>query len=831
MTGGGLGSDGSAPGGLATGEPPSPTAAPRCQTGEMPATADPRRLSLQQIAEARQNAAFVGRTAELDLFRANFDVSPQDPRHRFVFHVHGHAGVGKTSLVRQWGQAAEARGALVAWVDETAESVPEVLASVAAQFSGRRRPLKALDRLLGIHQWALHATAREAGDGEPSPGALAAAQAGLIAAGTVPVVGALAGGIDPAAVARGAGGLRAALGGRARQQEEARLLAEPVRALTPVFVTELARVAGTVPWIVLFCDTYEQTAPLLDGWLTELLTPRGHGELPANLVLVLAGRRRLDPVRWAAHTRLTEEVALAPFTEPESRRLLDAQGVVDEDVVREVLRISGGLPVLVSTLAANPVAAGDASATAVERFLSGEEDPERRAAALACALPRRLDADLVAVAVPEGRPGLHDWLIELPFVAGRHSGRARYHEVVRAPMLRLQRLSSPQTWCAAHDRLADAFAARRDAAAEGCDPDRLWTEEAWREAALDALYHRLCAHPRAALPDALRAGTDACHQDPVAARHWARTLAEAGEDTDSAVLRDWGRDLLAALTDQEPRATAAFGLLLTRAGLDETGRAAVLVARGWDRFRAVEFDAALADHGRALAFDPGSARAHQGRAVTLRAMGAHEQALADLDRAEELAPDWAWAVRERGETYRRMGRAQEALAALDRAHALDPADPLTLGSRGLVRQRLGNPEDALDDFDRAIALWPEYHWALVRRAHLRSVRGDPAGALADLDRAAELAPGAAGIAGERGDVYRTAGRYEEAVTQYGQALALDPAYAWAHGSRALAYEALGRRDEALADLERALVIDPEYAWARQQRQRIAADEGGPRPAG
>lgn len=792
----------------------------------MSATTDPRRLSLQQIAEDRLSAAFVGRTAELDLFRGNFDVPPEDPRHRFVFHVHGHAGVGKTSLVRQWGRAADARGALTAWVDETAESVPEVLASVAAQFAGRRQPLKALDRLLGIHQRALHATAGESGDGEPSPGALAAAQAGLLAAGTVPVVGALAGGIDPAAVARGAGGLRAVLGGRARQREEARLLAEPVRTLTPVFVTELARIADTVPWIVLFCDTYERAAPLLDGWLTDLLTPRRYGELPANLVLVLAGRRRLDPVHWAAHSRLTADVALAPFTEPESRRLLHGHGVVDEHVVREVLRLSGGLPVLVSTLAANPGAAGDASATAVERFLSGETDPERRAAALACALPRRLDSDLVAVAVPDGGPGLHDWLIELPFVAGRHSGRAGYHEVVRAPMLRLQRLASPQTWCAAHDRLADAFAARRDTAAEGGDPDRLWTEDAWRDAALDALYHRLCAHPRAALPEALRAGTDACRQDPVAARHWARTLAEAGEDTDSAVLRGWGRDLLTALTDHAPRATAAFGLLLTRAGLDDTGRAAVLVARGWDHFRAAELDAALADHGRALALDPRSARAHQGRAVVLRAMGAYEEALADLDRADELAPDRAWAVRERGETYRRMGRAREALAALDRAHVLDPADPVTLASRGLVRERLGNPEDALDDFDRAIALWPEYHWALVRRAHLRSVRGDPAGALADLDRAAELAPRAAGIAGERGDVYRTAGRFEEAVAEYGRALALDPEYAWAYGSRALAYEALGRREEAMDDLDRALEIDPEYAWARQQRERLAGDGGG-----
>lgn len=140
--------------------------------------------------------------------------------------------------------------------------MPEVLASLAPQFDGRRQQLEALDRPLGVYQRALHATAGRSADDDPTSGALAAAQAGLIAAGTVPVVGALAAGIDLAAVARGAGGAR----GCARQQEDAGLLADPVRALTAVFVSELARIADTVPWIVLFCDTYERTAPLLDSW-------------------------------------------------------------------------------------------------------------------------------------------------------------------------------------------------------------------------------------------------------------------------------------------------------------------------------------------------------------------------------------------------------------------------------------------------------------------------------------------------------------------------------------------------------------------------------------
>ncbi|MDX2919239.1 MULTISPECIES: tetratricopeptide repeat protein [Streptomyces] len=793
---------------------------------------NPRRLSLQQIVESRRRAAFVGREAELGLFRANFTLPPEDPRHRFVFHVRGNAGVGKTSLLREWGQSAEEFGALTAAADESADSVPDVLAAFAEQFAEQGRPLKAFDRLLAIYRRALHEAAgrlaadNEAPVGGPSPGALAAAQAGLLAAGAIPVVGALAGGIDPAVVARGAGGLRAVFGGRARQQEEARLLAEPVQVLTPVFVAELDRVADAVPWVALFLDTYERTAPQLDRWLADLLASGRYGELPANLVLTLAGQRRLDPAHWGDRGRLVADVPLRPFTEEEARQLLHERGVVAEPVVREVLRLSGGLPVLVSTLAANPGAAGEANATAVERFLAGESDPARRAAALACALPRRFDEDLVAVAVPQDGPqavpGLYDWLHELPFVAEPYSGRSRYHAVVRAPMLRLQRTGSPQRWKAAHDRLAEAFAARRDAAAEGIDPERLWAEQPWRRAALDVLYHRLCARPRTALPEALRAGIELLAQRPSRARHWARTLVDAGEDADDAVLREWGRDLLAAIIDHGPRPTAALGLLLTRAELTDRDRAAALVARAWDRFRAGELEAALSDHGRAVAVDPRSERAHQGRAVILRSLGRYEEALADLDRAEEIAPAWAWAVRERGETYRRMGRLEEALTVLDRAHALDPSDAVPLGSRGLVRHVLGRPEEALDDFDRAIALWPEYAWALVRRARVRTVLGDPVGALADLDRAEELNPGRAGTEGERGEVYRATGRYEEAVACYGRALALDPDYAWAHGSRAAALEALGRIPEARADLDRALELDPDYAWARERRERLGA---------
>ncbi|MFJ1846394.1 hypothetical protein [Streptomyces sp. NPDC088146] len=79
---------------------------------------------MQQITEDRRRASRIGRTAELDVFRGNFGLSPEGDRHRFLFPVRGNAGAGKTSLVRERERVAQECGALTACADESADSVP-----------------------------------------------------------------------------------------------------------------------------------------------------------------------------------------------------------------------------------------------------------------------------------------------------------------------------------------------------------------------------------------------------------------------------------------------------------------------------------------------------------------------------------------------------------------------------------------------------------------------------------------------------------------------------------------------------------------------------------
>ncbi|NUL32789.1 tetratricopeptide repeat protein, partial [Streptomyces lunaelactis] len=768
------------------------------------------RPSMQELIRRHRQARFVGRSDELAVFRENF--APQDARHRFIFHIHGDAGVGKTSLVRELVSAARGQRALTATLDESVNSVPEAMAAISAQFAQQGQVLKTLDRQLATYRQrryeaeALSTALLDGQPQQPSAGSTVAAQAGLVALGMVPGVGPLVGGVDPAQLAQSAERLKAALSTRFGKQEDVQLVLDPLKALTPVLVAELNRVAADVPWITLFFDTYERTGPFLDTWLRDLITTDQYGLLPDQVVFTLAGQQPLDLNCWADWIDFVTDLPLAPFTESEARQLLAAKGVVEEDVVRDVLRLSGRLPVLVSTLAAslagsagsagnpgNPENRGgvdDPSATAVERFLKWEADPVRRSAALVGALPRRLNEDVFRAAVEGDAAGLFGWLRSLPFVSDR-GGRAQYHDVVREPMLRLQRNSSPQRWRAAHTRLAEAFAGWREAAEDGLAADERWAQDAWRELRLEETYHLLCARPRTALPAVLRDGIDACDAGTVPARRWAQAVADAGGDGDSDVLRGWGRDLLAALEDEQDRSVRVLGLILARGEPDDEGRVAALVIRGRDHRNTGRHEEALRDYGQAVTLDGQCRRAYYGR----------------------------------GETYRLMGRREEAVAEFDRALGLDPADTWSLSSRALTHHAAGRDGEALADLDRALEIKPGHVWSLVRRSQVRRALADTEGALADIATAEVLDPGNAWIVGERGEILRYEGRFEEAIAEFDRAFVLDPAYAWALGSRAMAKQALGRTEEALADLERAVELTPDYVWALIRRAEIHRERG------
>ncbi|MEU9608825.1 tetratricopeptide repeat protein [Streptomyces sp. NPDC048057] len=758
----------------------------------------------------------MGRAEELRAYAANLDAGADAPDARFLFHVHGNAGVGKSSLVRRFAQLARERGALTAVLDESAGAVPEVLEGICGQFAAQGQQLKPVEKLLATYRQrryeaesaaaALYAPDAGAPAG-PNPWAALVAQASLVGVGAVlPGVG---GAVDPVRLVEGAEQLRGVLMRQFGRAEDVQLVLDPVRVISPVFADEADRVAAKVPWVALFFDTYERTGPLLDPWLRGLLAGPGplggpYGQLPGNVVVTTCGQRPSDPAVWGDHAGLVTELPLPPFTDAEARELLAAKEVRDEDVVRDVLRLSGRLPVLVSMLAENagrPGGIDDPSATAVERFLKWEHDARRRSAALHGALPRHLDEDVLAVATQQApdaqddAEGLFGWLLGLPFVSDR-GGRARYHDVVRDPMLRLQRNRSPQRWRAAHTRLAEAYAnwAAEEAGgedAEGQDAAGLWTVDAWRAARVEEVYHRLCARPRTGLPAALRDGVSAAHASPAAARQWAAAVADAGTDADSDSLRALGAACLAAVADESRRCTALLGVVVDRAEADDATRCRALLVRARDHHR----------------------------------LGAFDEAAADCRAAIALGADTVTAHHELGENLRLGRQYEEALAAYDVVLAHDPDAPRTTASRGLVKHRLGRHEEALADLDRAVAANPRYAWALVARSDAKRALGDRAGALADASAAGAIEPDNAWVVASHAETLRHFEQYEEAVALFDRALLLNPDYTWALGSRAMARHRLGQVDAALADLADAIDRNPAYGWALLRRAEIHRERG------
>ncbi|MFF2626022.1 tetratricopeptide repeat protein [Kitasatospora griseola] len=721
--------------------------------------------------------------------------------------------------------------AVTGYVDESVTDPVEAMKSLAGQFAQQGAPMKALERLLNTYQQRRHEADAGVVEGSPapSPGSVIASRVGLVGLGLIPGVGAFTGALDANQVAAGAEQLKGMLSARFRSHEDVQLVLSPVRALAPVFLQELAEIAQRRSWVVLFFDTYERTGPMLDTWLRDVLVSDRYGELPANVLVVLAGQGRLDTQCWGDWLDLVADLPLAVFTETEARQLLAAKGVTDEHVIEVVLRLSGRLPLLVSTLAeSQPAAAaevGDPSGTAVERFLKWETRPERRAAALACALPQELDEDVYRAAVAdEDARELFGWLRSMPFVIDR-AGRCHYHEVVRTAMLRLQRQQSPARWRQQHAQLAETFAGwRTQLACNAAGLSERWRDERWCSYRLQETYHRLCADPDRALPLALRELLDAWSDSTTTLRRWVQMLARAGQDTDDREIRQWSDRLVAAMSEPEP-GIAAMTLLLSGPALDRPGRAAAHRLRGIGHHGAARHDSALADFERAVALDPDRPEALHSRARSLIVTGRHEDALADLDRAIELAPDAPAVLATRGDTRRVMRRHQEALTDLDRAIELDPGHSWAVGARAELFRELGRHEEALSEFARAVELDPGYAWAVGSRGRVYQGLGRYEEALAEFDRAIALDPEYAWAIGSRGQICQELGRYEEALSEFARAVELDPEYVWAITARGQTLRELGRYEEALAEFDRAIELDPEYAWAIGSRGQIYRELG------
>jgi len=778
------------------------------------------RRSLQDLIRGRQQRSFAGRQEQVAQYQGNLGLPVEDERRRFLFNIHGNAGVGKTYLSKQLWQVAIEQGALAAYTDEAVDDVTSAMTAIAAG-------LDPGGAWLGDFGQRAAARREPRDQLEPGPGASGAA--------------------------------RAYLARKFGDHADVRLLPSAAEELTPAFVAGLNRLAAAQP-LALFFDTYERTSALLDQWLRDLYAGC-YGDLPATLVTTISGRSPLDPKLWGEYLPVIADVPLEPFSEAAARQFLASKGISDEAALQAVLTRSGRLPIWLATLAgARPKGAddiGDPADGAVGQLLGREDDPARRSIAMAAALPRSFSEDILAAIAPgEAAPSksapsksapsdqaageLLSWLTGLEFVTSR-AGSWRYHEVVRTAMLERQRAEALSEWRAKHAALARAHGRLADDAAGGIAKD--WDNPGWIDHTCEKTYHLLCANPINNLPQALALAVKAAEHSPVRARQWAWLFADAGRDIDHPVLREWGQRLVDGINDSD--LTQYLTCLITDAQLKKPVLAIALEERGEgyrradrnaealaDFSRAIElnpkrvqaiasrgetyrdmerYDDALADFSRALELDPGSVRVIISRAETYHLMKQYGDALADFNHAVQLDPGSVWAIINRGETHHLVKQYDDALADFNRATELNPGSSSVIALRGEIYGLVERYDDALADFSRAIELDPSYAWAIACRAETYQLMERYDDALADVDRAIQLDPESSSAIALRGEIYREIKRHDDALADLNRAIELDPSYAWAIGSRGQTYREMGRHDDALADLNRAIELDPSLA--------------------
>ncbi|AUB36818.1 Tetratricopeptide [Nostoc flagelliforme CCNUN1] len=724
--------------------------------------------SLQDILKQRQQSGFVGREDQVNQFRQNLTLPPEDDRRRFLYNVWGQGGVGKSTLLRQFRKIADEAKIISAYIDEAEKTIPEVMGRLAEELERQGHKLTQFTERYKVYRQKRQEleTDPEAPQGFSAFVGKTMVKTGVRLARRVPVGGAVFDFVDEDAFATQAGEWASYVAKKITNKDEVRLVQEPEEVLTPLFLQDIFKIAKETT-VVLFFDTYERTGEFLDNWLREILEGR-HGEVSLNILITIAGRQELDKNHWASYEGLIARFPLEPFTEEEAQQYLSRKGITDNRIIEVILRLSGNLPLLVGMLADahpnDPNQVIEPSSSAVERFLKWVDDPKRQQVALDAAIPRCLNRDVMAkLRGEEEADELFSWLKETSFVNERTDGWA-YHDVVKTQMLRHKRLASPQGWAEIHGKLAKYYdSVRNDLQLEEEEKQR---DPSWQSHTLNMLYHNLCQSPQKNLSVALNEFLTALKNQRKFAQQYAETILQAGKDADSAEVQRWGKQLANGLKAYEENlyqvTLEMFTAILQSSKIEIKCQS---IALGW-------------------------------RGEIYRLMKRYEEALPDFDRAIELDSKYAWAIASRGVTYRLMKRYTEALEDFDRLIELNPKYDWAITIRGVTY--------------RLIELNPKYEWVIASRGETYRLMERYTQALEDFDRAIELNPKLDWVTATCGQTFLQLKRYNEALADFNRAIGLKSHDDWYLYDRALTYLALNQANKAQTDLALAIKLAKQH---------------------
>ena len=563
---------------------------------------------------------------------------------------------------------------------------------------------------------------------------------------------------------------------RLGSNDEVRLVLQPTELITPLFLQDISRIA-TENQVIIGFDTFEKTAGALDAWLRRILEGE-YGDLHADVLLIISGRDKLDSA-WTDYMGIVHSISLGILSEPDARHLLANRGISDEKIVDLILKLSGRIPLWLATLASQVPVDGeglsDPTDQAIECFLKWVTNEDQRRAAILCALPERLDRDVVSVLLGSEKSAvLFEWLKTQPFVEKKAAEGWAYHEVVRIMMLRHLRNESRAQWDDLSTALGDFFASRRDGMALAI-PEAFDNDD-WLTLDVSSLFHKLCSEPKSGIGTLAEKLVSAIPREFDYARRLGEAAKEAGLALEDPAVKSWGEQIVRAVDaglsgNAEPLWLALLDRIEEVLPKESPKRFELIL----ERIRLLEAsgrqEAALGEANRAIALDPKNPELLLRRASTLRMIKSNDAALADYSHAADLTPNLGKALIERAGLLECLDRMDEALHDATTAIDREPENIRFLEVRARMREENGLISEAMADRSRAIELQPQGHWPWIDRARMFTRVGEPEKALADYDQAL-LAEPEDFIAGWRADLLFEIERYDDALAGYAHAIEL-----------------------------------------------------------
>jgi protein O-mannosyl-transferase len=205
------------------------------------------------------------------------------------------------------------------------------------------------------------------------------------------------------------------------------------------------------------------------------------------------------------------------------------------------------------------------------------------------------------------------------------------------------------------------------------------------------------------------------------------------------------------------------------------------------------FEKSVKHYTEALAYDPGTVEAYNGR----------------------------------GQAYLNLRKVPEALADFDKAVKAGIVTPKLFLNRGKCKVMMQQWLEAVIDLSKSLELEPKSHEAYFFRALARDKANDHVAALEDYTKSIELNENNVEALVNRAMIYFNAKMFKEAIADQTKALgiAAEQYKPLILNNRATAHLYTGDLDAAITDLDNALKINPQYVRALQTRASVWQKKG------